>query len=107
MVLNNKSVFLTEGTGDDSFEVGCHLIFRKKLSNHSLVISNLQDNFGVGIAAVEAAKKKHEAIQTDIKAYESRVKTVVDMANTLENELYWGIDRIKEDLDKVHSIIYH
>ncbi|KAL5270487.1 hypothetical protein ACHWQZ_G001266 [Mnemiopsis leidyi] len=68
------------------------------IENHKLVS---QDNFGVGIAAVEAAKKKHEAIQTDIKAYESRVKTVVDMANTLENELYWGIDRIKEDLDKI------
>ena len=83
------------------------LSFRKKFKNHS----KLQDNFGVGIAAVEAAKKKHEAIQTDIKAYESRVKTVVDMANTLENEQYWGIDRIKEDLDKVqttgHNFVFY
>ena len=53
---------------------------------------------------MEAAKKKHEAIQTDIKAYESRVKTVVDMANSLETEQYWGIDRIKEDLDKVRRL---
>ena len=61
----------------------------------------MQDNFGVGIAAVEAAKKKHESIQTDIKAYEIRVKTVVDMATLLDTEGYWAEDRIKEDLDKV------
>ena len=29
---------------------------------------------------------------------------MVDMANTLENEQYWGIDRIKEDLDKVRTV---
>ena len=55
----------------------------------------------MGIAAVEAAKKKHEAMQTDIKAYESRVKAVVDMAADLETEKYWGIDRVKEDMDRV------
>lgn len=33
-----------------------------------------QDNFGNGIAAVEAARKKHESIQTDIRSYETRVQ---------------------------------
>lgn len=31
-----------------------------------------QDNFGYDLAAVEAAKKKHEAIETDTAAYEER-----------------------------------
>ncbi len=34
----------------------------------------LQDNFGFDLQAVEAATKKHEAIETDIAAYEERVQ---------------------------------
>lgn len=34
----------------------------------------LQDNFGFDLQAVEAATKKHEAIETDITAYEERVQ---------------------------------
>ena len=33
-----------------------------------------QDNFGFDLASVEAASKKHEAIETDIFAYEERVQ---------------------------------
>lgn len=33
-----------------------------------------QDNFGFDLQAVEAATKKHEAIETDIAAYEERVQ---------------------------------
>lgn len=36
--------------------------------------SLLQDNFGFDLQAVEAATKKHEAIETDIAAYEERVQ---------------------------------
>lgn len=40
-----------------------------------------QDNFGSDLASVEAALKKHEAIETDIYAYEERVQAVVAVAN--------------------------
>ena len=53
-----------------------------------------QDNFGYDLAAVEAATKKHEAIETDIHAYEERVQAVVAVARELENESYHDIDRI-------------
>ncbi|KAK2826521.1 hypothetical protein Q5P01_020735 [Channa striata] len=35
-----------------------------------------QDNFGYDLPAVEAAKKKHDAIETDIAAYEERVQAL-------------------------------
>ena len=53
-----------------------------------------QDNFGSDLAAVEAATKKHEAIETDINAYEERVQAVVSVAYDLEQENYHDIDRI-------------
>lgn len=40
-----------------------------------------QDNFGSDLGSVEAALKKHEAIETDIYAYEERVQAVVAVAN--------------------------
>jgi len=54
----------------------------------------LQDNFGYDLAAVEAATKKHEAIETDINAYEERVQAVVAVAQELENENYHDVERI-------------
>lgn len=54
----------------------------------------LQDNFGLDLAAVEAAAKKHEAIETDIFAYEERVEAVVTVAQELETEDYHDIVRI-------------
>ena len=53
-----------------------------------------QDNFGYDLAAVEAATKKHEAIETDINAYEERVQAVVAVANELEAENFHDIERI-------------
>lgn len=46
------------------------------------------------LAAVEAAAKKHEAIETDIFAYEERVEAVVTVAQELETEDYHDIIRI-------------
>lgn len=46
------------------------------------------------MAAVEAAAKKHEAIETDIFAYEERVEAVVTVAQELETEDYHDIVRI-------------
>lgn len=40
-----------------------------------------QDNFGNDLTSVEAALKKHEAIETDIYSYEERVQAVVAVAN--------------------------
>ncbi|XP_059173308.1 spectrin beta chain-like isoform X3 [Physella acuta] len=60
-----------------------------------------QDNFGNDLAAVEAATKKHEAIETDINAYEERVSAVVAVANELEQENYHDIDRINARKDNV------
>ncbi|XP_076810469.1 spectrin beta chain, non-erythrocytic 1-like isoform X3 [Clavelina lepadiformis] len=60
-----------------------------------------QDNFGGDLAAVEAATKKHEAIETDVKAYEERVQAVVAVANELQREDYHDIDRINDRKDNV------
>lgn len=59
-----------------------------------LILISLQDNFGLDLAAVEAAAKKHEAIETDIFAYEERVEAVVTVAQELETEDYHDIVRI-------------
>ena len=53
------------------------------------------------MAAVEAATKKHEAIETDIYAYEERVTAVVAVAKELEAENYHDINRINARKDNV------
>uniref|UniRef100_A0A2I3G191 Spectrin beta chain n=1 Tax=Nomascus leucogenys TaxID=61853 RepID=A0A2I3G191_NOMLE len=60
-----------------------------------------QDNFGFDLPAVEAATKKHEAIETDIAAYEERVQAVVAVARELEAENYHDIKRITARKDNV------
>jgi len=69
------------------------------LSENQRLVS--QDNFGFDLAAVEAAAKKHEAIETDIFAYEERVQAVVAVANELEAERYHDIERINARKDNV------
>lgn len=61
----------------------------------------VQDNFGFDLPAVEAATKKHEAIETDIAAYEERVQAVVAVAKELEAENYHDIKRITARKDNV------
>uniref|UniRef100_A0A8C4TM46 Spectrin beta chain n=1 Tax=Erpetoichthys calabaricus TaxID=27687 RepID=A0A8C4TM46_ERPCA len=53
-----------------------------------------QDNFGFDLPAVEAAKKKHNAIETDISAYKERVEALLDVAKELEKENYHDVKRI-------------
>ncbi|XP_032261196.1 spectrin beta chain, erythrocytic [Phoca vitulina] len=60
-----------------------------------------QDNFGYDLAAVEAAKKKHEAIETDTAAYEERVKALEDLAQELEQENYHDQKRITARKDNI------
>ncbi|XP_018330207.1 spectrin beta chain isoform X2 [Agrilus planipennis] len=69
------------------------------LSENQRLVS--QDNFGHDLAAVEAAAKKHEAIETDILAYEERVQAVVAVAEELQTERYHDIDRINARKDNV------
>ncbi|KAG7470716.1 hypothetical protein MATL_G00116770 [Megalops atlanticus] len=53
-----------------------------------------QDNFGYDLPAVEAAMKKHEAIEADISSYEERIGVVVELAGEMEAEGYYDIRRI-------------
>uniref|UniRef100_A0A4W5P6J3 Spectrin beta chain n=1 Tax=Hucho hucho TaxID=62062 RepID=A0A4W5P6J3_9TELE len=53
-----------------------------------------QDNFGYDLPAVEAAMKKHEAIEADISSYEERIGVVVELAGEMETEGYYDIRRI-------------
>ncbi|XP_039503474.1 spectrin beta chain, non-erythrocytic 4-like isoform X2 [Pimephales promelas] len=53
-----------------------------------------QDNFGYDLPAVEAAMKKHEAIEADILSYEERIGVVVELATEMESEGYYDIRRI-------------
>ncbi|XP_046599297.1 spectrin beta chain isoform X3 [Neodiprion lecontei] len=69
------------------------------LSENQRLVS--QDNFGFDLAAVEAAAKKHEAIETDIFAYEERVQAVMAVSQELEAENYHDIDRINARKDNV------
>uniref|UniRef100_A0A3P8TC17 Spectrin beta chain, non-erythrocytic 1 n=1 Tax=Amphiprion percula TaxID=161767 RepID=A0A3P8TC17_AMPPE len=69
------------------------------LSENQRLVS--QDNFGFDLQAVEAATKKHEAIETDIAAYEERVQAVVAVAKELEVEHYHDIKRIAARKDNV------
>lgn len=69
------------------------------LSENQRLVS--QDNFGFDLAAVEAAAKKHEAIETDIFAYEERVQAVVAVCGELEVERYHDIERIIARKDNV------
>ncbi|OQV17845.1 Spectrin beta chain [Hypsibius exemplaris] len=60
-----------------------------------------QDNFGTDLGSVDAASKKHEAIETDIFAYEERVQAVISVAEELEQENYHDIQRINTRKDNV------
>ncbi|KAM3871043.1 spectrin beta chain, erythrocytic [Diretmus argenteus] len=60
-----------------------------------------QDNFGYDLPAVEAAKKKHDAIETDIAAYEERVQALVAISKELESERYHDAKRIDVRKDNI------
>lgn len=60
-----------------------------------------QDNFGVDLGAVEAATRKHEAIETDIGAYGERVAAVEAVARELEAEGYHEVRRVLARRDNV------
>ncbi|XP_044844211.1 spectrin beta chain, non-erythrocytic 4 isoform X1 [Mauremys mutica] len=53
-----------------------------------------QDNFGYDLPAVEAAMKKHEAIEADVSSYEERIQVVVELALALEAEGYYDVRHV-------------
>uniref|UniRef100_A0A674H016 Spectrin beta chain n=1 Tax=Taeniopygia guttata TaxID=59729 RepID=A0A674H016_TAEGU len=63
-----------------------------------------QDNFGGSLAGVEAALRKHEAIESDIAAYGSRVRAVTAVAAELEAERYHDMGGIATRRDHVVSL---
>lgn len=67
--------------------------FNPSTSETSLTFP-LQDNFGYDLPAVEAAKKKHDAIETDIAAYEERIQGIVAISKELQSERYHDAKRI-------------
>ncbi|KAE8585640.1 hypothetical protein XENTR_v10021383 [Xenopus tropicalis] len=69
------------------------------LSENQRLVS--QDNFGYDLPAVEAAMKKHEAIEADISSYEERIQVVADLAQELEAEGYYDICRISAQKDNI------
>ncbi|XP_035999097.1 spectrin family protein isoform X1 [Fundulus heteroclitus] len=69
------------------------------LSENQRLVS--QDNFGTDLGAVEAATRKHEAIETDIGAYWERVAAVEAVAKELEAERYHDVRRILARRDNV------
>ncbi|XP_074774416.1 spectrin beta chain, erythrocytic isoform X1 [Athene noctua] len=66
-----------------------------------------QDNFGQDLPAVEAAKKKHEAIETDTAAYKERVQAIEAVAKELEVERYHDIQRINRRKDNILRLWEH
>ncbi|XP_053908532.1 spectrin beta chain, non-erythrocytic 2 isoform X2 [Cuculus canorus] len=60
-----------------------------------------QDNFGTEMSAVEAAVRKHEAIETDIEAYSERVQAVSAVAAELQAERYHDLARVLARRDNV------
>ncbi|XP_028921012.1 spectrin beta chain, non-erythrocytic 4 isoform X2 [Ornithorhynchus anatinus] len=69
------------------------------LSENQRLVS--QDNFGYDLPAVEAAMKKHEAIEADISSYEERIQAVVELAQALAGEGYYDARRIGAQRDSV------
>lgn len=69
------------------------------LSDNQRLIN--MDAFGDDLPSVEAASKKHEAIETDILAYEDRVQAVVSVSSELQAENYHDKDRIIARKDNV------
>ena len=74
-----------------------------------------QDNFGSDLAAVEAALKRHEGVETDVKACEKRIEAVVSVADELQREDYHDIKRISDRWrglftiasSLIHSVLRH
>lgn len=79
---------------------------REKWLNDSqkLVIS---DQFGFDLESVEAAFKKQEAIQTDIGAFEDRVRNVIDIAKVIFNFYLLFLNFLLSSSSILYRLIYN
>ena len=96
-----KKKRVTDGPTEGPTDRPTDQIYNGKNPDWIRFSSPAQDNFGYDLAAIEAATKKHEAIETDIYAYEERVTAVVAVAKELEAENYHDISRINARKDNV------
>ncbi|XP_027563151.1 spectrin beta chain, non-erythrocytic 2-like, partial [Neopelma chrysocephalum] len=62
------------------------------------------DNFGGSLGGVEAALRKHEAIESDISAYGARVRAVAAVAAELEAERYHDMGRVAARRERVERL---
>ncbi|XP_029426950.1 spectrin beta chain, non-erythrocytic 4 [Rhinatrema bivittatum] len=69
------------------------------LSENQKLVS--QDNFGYDLPAVEAAMKKHEAIEADISSYQERIQVLEELALEMEAENYYDLKRINAQKDNI------
>uniref|UniRef100_A0A8V5GXT6 Spectrin beta chain n=1 Tax=Melopsittacus undulatus TaxID=13146 RepID=A0A8V5GXT6_MELUD len=60
-----------------------------------------QDNFGYDLPAVEAAMKKHEAIEADISSYHERIQAVAELALEVAAGGYHDARRVLAHKDNV------
>ncbi|XP_021239479.1 spectrin beta chain, non-erythrocytic 4-like, partial [Numida meleagris] len=60
-----------------------------------------KDNFGYDLPAVEAAMKKHEAIEADVSSYRERIQAVAELALEVEAENYYDAKRVAAQRDNV------
>ena len=88
----------------DSHDLRCQsalpISFVAPASARRDVLMCFQDHFGSDLTGVEAATKKHEAIETDVKAYGERVQAIVAVSDELQREDYHDIKRIISRLVK-------
>ncbi|XP_065894663.1 spectrin beta chain, non-erythrocytic 1-like isoform X3 [Dysidea avara] len=81
---------------------------RKAILRHTWLSDNManvaEDNFGTDVYATEAAIKKHEALETDVKEYESRLEAMLKLASELEAANYHDKDQIMERCDDISNL---
>jgi len=69
--------------------------------------TSLLDNFGYNLAAVKAATKKHEAIETDTYAHEERVTAVAVAKELLACSFKDGVMHADSiDYDPVDCLVW-
>ena len=71
------------------------------LDDNQVIISI--DDFGNDLQAVEASVKRHEAIDTDIKAHEERIKGVSRLSEQLQAENFHAADDVADREDAILS----
>ncbi|KAL4656168.1 spectrin beta chain, erythrocytic-like [Arapaima gigas] len=102
---DREGVLRDELIRQEKLEQTARRFHRKATMRETWLIENqrlvAQDNFGYNLPAVEAAKKKHDAIETDIAAYRERVQTLVAVSQDLEREKYHDAKRINACKDNI------